>query len=474
MVLLKRAWFVAIVCIVCVNTIYGQGKIILKGKFGNAFLELEKKEVKQNNCWIKEHASGETEQEIPAEMVGKRMFLHLEGGKVTQLIVPANGRVVVTFGEDKAFVFSGDYERINNYLREWSEAVFNSVDNIYASSFVLVPLFSKKVPSPGDIYAPENFSKIVDGLKIEEQRLATSGIKDVEFLNEQKVYVRYQHIYSRLRNMAYALEVAKEVIPESEWHFYEGLSFDDPNMKFYSLACNLVGTYFVIERKSGRGNADYADDLYTCASRIGDGVLREAYVIQQLQTLARTKMLYLADEIIASVKPLIVSEDTRVQLEKLKEEFSRLEQANPGKGEIISEAKLVDVNGKDFSLKELRGKYVYVDFWATWCSACRQMTPYVKKLAEEFANENIAFVFVSIDEFSVKENVFEYAAEHETTACTYIVKNKQEWKERYLLQSIPRFMLIDPKGKVISTSFLWPNNDLLSFHLHKLLENKML
>lgn len=468
----KEMWLVAFVCFTCVSVGVGQeqGKIILCGKFGNAFLEMENKELQQNNWWLKENASGVTEQEIPIEMVGKRMFLHLEGGKMTQLIVPSSGRVVVTFSENKTFVFSGDHERINNYLREWSEAVFNSVDNIYACSFALLPLFSKKVPSPGDIYAPENLSKIVNGLEIETKRLADAGIEDPGFVKEQEVYVRYHQTYSRLRNMAYALEGAKGMIPESEWHFYEELDFDDPDMRLYFPACSLIGTYFVVERKSGRRNTDYAEDLHACASRIGDVTLREAYVLQQLETLERCKMVYLVDEIITSVKPLIVSEDACLRLEELEKEFSRLEKMYPGMGEMMSEAKLVDVNGRDFSLKELRGKYVFIDFWATWCGACRQMTPRVKELALKFADENIAFVFVSIDEFPLKNNVFQYAAEHDITECTYIVKNKKEWKEQYLLQSIPRFMLLNPDGRIVSTNFLWPNHDLLPLHLKKLLE----
>ena len=58
---------------------------------------------------------------------------------------------------------------------------------------------------------------------------------------------------------------------------------------------------------------------------------------------------------------------------------------------------LKTIDGKQFSLKSLRGKYVVLDFWATWCPDCRKDSPYIMSLYEKFAPKGVEFVGVSFD-----------------------------------------------------------------------------
>ncbi len=50
------------------------------------------------------------------------------------------------------------------------------------------------------------------------------------------------------------------------------------------------------------------------------------------------------------------------------------------------------------SLSDLKGKYVYIDVWATWCGPCNAEIPHLKKLEEEFEGRNICFVSISCDD----------------------------------------------------------------------------
>ena len=56
-----------------------------------------------------------------------------------------------------------------------------------------------------------------------------------------------------------------------------------------------------------------------------------------------------------------------------------------------------DIDGKKVTLKSLKGKYIFIDIWATWCPPCRDELPFLKVLEEKFKDRNIWFVSISCD-----------------------------------------------------------------------------
>lgn len=126
-------------------------------------------------------------------------------------------------------------------------------------------------------------------------------------------------------------------------------------------------------------------------------------------------------------------------------------------------------NGKRTSLSDLRGKYVYIDVWATWCGPCKAEIPSLKKLEKEYHDKNIAFVSMSIDDDRSHGGSWEKANED----WKKMVKEKElggiqifapkGWKsgfvENYMIKGIPRFILIDPEGKIVSASAPRPSSE---------------
>ncbi len=108
-----------------------------------------------------------------------------------------------------------------------------------------------------------------------------------------------------------------------------------------------------------------------------------------------------------------------------------------------------DVNGKPVSLSSLRGKYVLVDFWASWCKPCRMENPNVVKAYQKFSNKNFTVLGVSLDQ--QKENWVK-AIENDKLAWTQ-VSDLQFWNNSaavlYHVQGIPQNFLIDPNGKIV-------------------------
>ncbi len=110
--------------------------------------------------------------------------------------------------------------------------------------------------------------------------------------------------------------------------------------------------------------------------------------------------------------------------------------------------------GGKTSLDDLKGKYVYIDIWATWCRPCLAEIPYLKEVEKAYHGKNIEFVSLSIDEpkdhdkwkTMIKEKKLggiQLLADRTTTG-------KSEFLKNYRIEEIPRFILIDPKGNIIT------------------------
>ena len=113
-----------------------------------------------------------------------------------------------------------------------------------------------------------------------------------------------------------------------------------------------------------------------------------------------------------------------------------------------------DVMGNPVKLSDFLGKYVVLDFWASWCKDCRAEMPAVKSLYTAFAPKGVEFLGVSFD--TDLKTLIEYGMENEIPWLQ--VCNQVKWKENpislaYDLKWIPTMFLVDPEGKVAGIAF---------------------
>jgi thiol-disulfide isomerase/thioredoxin len=128
-------------------------------------------------------------------------------------------------------------------------------------------------------------------------------------------------------------------------------------------------------------------------------------------------------------------------------------------GTAAPDINLASPDGKPVSLKSLRGKYVLVDFWASWCGPCRQENPNVVKAYNQYKDKGKGFTVysVSLDDDKAR---WTQAITADGLAWPNHVSDLKKWNNAaaaaYGVQSIPASFLLDPDGKIIGKNLRGP------------------
>ncbi len=143
---------------------------------------------------------------------------------------------------------------------------------------------------------------------------------------------------------------------------------------------------------------------------------------------------------------------------KLNADFDKWRQL--AKGKPAPNFNYATVTEDTLSMDDFIGKYVYIDVWATWCGPCLQELPHLEKLQEEFKDKNVTFMSISID--NTPEPWKKMVEEKEMKGVQLYADGA--WKSTlvkdYMINGIPRFILVDRAGKLISASTERPSGGI--------------
>ena len=164
------------------------------------------------------------------------------------------------------------------------------------------------------------------------------------------------------------------------------------------------------------------------------------------------------------IEKLVKSDESiSKQLEKLKDDVDskrerKLSLINqPQNGESYIDFTYENTSGEAVSLSSFKGSLVYVDVWATWCGPCKAEIPYLKTLEQDYHEQNIVFLSVSVD--TDKDQWLKMVEEEALSGVQLWADGWSQITKDYAIFGIPRFMLFSEDGKIISNDAPRPSNE---------------
>lgn len=151
--------------------------------------------------------------------------------------------------------------------------------------------------------------------------------------------------------------------------------------------------------------------------------------------------------------------------------YESILRANKLKGTPSPEFNFENYKGGTTKLSGLKGKYVYIDIWATWCAPCRQEIPYLQKIEKKYEDKRISFVSISIDQKTDYEKWKTFVSTKQLRGIQLFADDdwNTEFMVKYDVTSIPRFILLGPDGNIVNSNAQRPSDPNLLYKLDSLL-----
>lgn len=232
------------------------------------------------------------------------------------------------------------------------------------------------------------------------------------------------------------------------------LTHDDFLMRYPSGSSLLTALIYHNERVNGL--AENPMPLTDVLAMIKDNSLKGEYLLSKATNI-KTYLGY--KELIDPYEAFLVTDDQKSRAAEIMAKLAKVETES---GKVVNFTHK-DVNGNDISLSDFKGKVVLVDVWATWCGPCIAQIPHLKTLEKKYEGKDVVFMGVSVDEQKDYEKWKEFLKKEELHGVQLFAGGfKSDIAKFYNINAIPRFMLFDKSGNLVSKDAPRPSDAELS------------
>lgn len=369
-------------------------------------------------------------------------FYTLNDGKESTALYLENGYnlsfTLDTKQFDETITHTGKGAEANNYLVQKfleSEEVTGNYQNLYG-------LDEKQFV--------EKTSALYAGL---EKKLQVLPKKFVEIERKNLQYGKANMLASYERSHGLIIKDNSFKVSEDFPDPYAGIPLNDEeeykkDKNYRDFVQNIFFAKVIDKAQSSANTVSFARSMSDGLNEMPAGPIREgiaketAYIISSGD--ADNEALY------KSIMESTSDENFKTELTKRMEGLRKLKTGADSPIFVNYE----NYNGGTTSLSDLKGKFAYIDVWATWCGPCLNEIPAFKELVEKYRGKNVTFVSISIDEQKDKETWRQMIKEKETSWMQLFAEAdwNSSFAKDYGVNSIPRFIFIDPEGKIVAAN----------------------
>lgn len=366
-------------------------------------------------------------------------FLRL-GNEVTDIYLRPNDNLIIEVdGEhyQESIIFKGKGSSRNNYIASKNKREKNIRKDLKA--------FYEG--DPADFFA--RFKTLQD-----EHKISLSNSKsETSFKDKELEALGYEYLfaiqnYEQMQDFYFGKKIT---LPESFYKPLQEVDYDNEELfnsqPFYRYMTSSMWKRRLKVATSVREMKQVFDNIN--AMNIKNDLLLSLYYSISKEPEKATDYYNLAKSLI----------NNKEFLNALKEKVDIVNRI--GKGKKSPTFTFENHDGSTTSLSELKGTYVFIDIWATWCAPCIQQIPNIKKLEKKYADKNLKFVSISVDRALAYNKWKEFVANKSLEGIQlYADKSfESDFIKAYAISSIPRFIIIDPEGNIVNAYASKPSTE---------------
>lgn len=345
--------------------------------------------------------------------------------------------------------FSGDLAIENNYLVQKSKIEKESRGSV-VKDFYLVEedVFLAKIEALDnrlkDLLEKTNFS--VEGFK-EKELKSIDYYKNLQLRN----FIDYQEFYGDEN-----FKVSDNFPKTDDIADFENVEDYNFSVAYRSLVRNNF--FKIAEEEIGDDNSSekYYQAVFNTYKTLKSQNIKNSFAPIASQAISPSNNN--SEEVYNYVMTNVTDENFKTELT---EKYNKIKTL--AKGKPSPKFDYENHKGGTTSLDDLKGKYVYIDVWATWCGPCKREIPFLKEVEKQYHGKNIEFVSISIDETEDHNKWKEFVTQEELGGVQLYADNawQSQFVKDYAIEGIPRFILVDTEGNIVSADAPRPSDQKL-------------